>query len=275
MADTQLYHLGELLKAALNAAAASSVDTSYPYRLPGGAAWTRHPCLELYRESENFTRRGNASQRLREVVVKVNYYIGMVNGAEQLNNWAGYLQSRVQVVDDTIESGFHTAYAAGATLDTLADIEAIEVQSVDYDYAETGGAVEGAYPALSFTVHMTHRYTRYVSDAERLAGIDATLHMPDTSEPVELGEGTIPTTTDSGADGVITATGTFFSSATAAFSASHVGWYIRVADATNEGNNGDHEITAIVSGVKVVIGNSTTLVNEASLHWSLSEEAVP
>ena len=274
MADTQLHHIGELLKAAMNAATASSVDTSFPYRLPHSAPSVRHPCLELYREREDFTRRGNTSQRLRNVTVRINYYIGPV-GVDKLNTWAGYLQSRVQVIDDTIETGYHSSYHSGDDLDTLAGIENLEVQSVEYDYAESNGAIEGGYPALSFVVQMQHRYTRYTDGATALAAIGVDQFYADSSEPFHMAEGESDTSTQDGEDGVITATGTLFSAASAAFTTAHVGWYINVSDATNAANNGSHEITARNSGTQVVIAGATGLVNETSLNWVLIENEVP
>lgn len=271
MADTQLYHLGELLKAALNAATAGTVDTAYPYRLPASAPWTRHPCLELYRENETFVGRGNTSQRLREVSVKVNYYVGPVNSPEHMNTQAGRLQAVVQLVDDTIEDGYAATYSGGSNLLTLAGIEAIGVKACDYDYAESGGPIEGAYPALSFTVQMIHRYTRDNDGAEPLGRISADVIGAGVDDGVTRGDIVADTSEQDGEDGKITATGTSFESVTAAFTTAHVGWYICVADATNAANNGSHEITARVSGTKVTIGNAVGLVNETGLNWVLSE----
>lgn len=274
MGDTQLTHIGGLLKAALNAATAGSVDTVYALKLPMSAPWARHPCLELYREREEFTRRGNTSQRLRNVTVRINYYVGPVDGSK-LDAWAGTLQTRVQLIDDTIETGYHASYSGGSDLDTLAGIEQLEVQSVEYDNAESGGAIEGAYPALSFVVQMTHRYTRYTEGATVLAGVDVDQIFADSTEPFHLTEGESDTSTQDGTNGQIVATGTLFNAATAAFTTAHVGWFINVSDATNPTNDGDHEITARNSGTQVVLGGAVGLVNEAALNWTLHESEVP
>lgn len=270
MADTQLYHVGNLLKAALNAAEADSVIDVYPYRLPSGAAWTRHPCIELYREGETIARIGNDSIRVRQVRVRCNYFAGPVAN-DALDDWAGYLAERVEVSDDVIVAGYHASYESGATLDTLAAIETLTLEEVAYDYAESGGPTESAHPSFSLTLLMVHRYERGVTDTA-LAGVDANVQdSPDVAPTMILGELTAATSTDSGADGIITATGTKFTGATAAFTASHVGWYISITDATNPTNDGDHLITAYIDGTNVTIGNATGLVNESSLNWSLNE----
>lgn len=270
MADTQLYHVGNLLKTALNAATAGSVVDVYPYRLPYGAGQARHPCLELYREGESIVRTGTEAERIRQVRVRINYFAGFV-GQDKLSDWAGYLAARVQVADDVIMAGYHVSYQSGATLEALADIETLTVEDVTYDYAESGGQTNDAHPSFALTLAMHHRYERGIADTA-LAGVDANVQdSPDESPTMALGELTAATSTDSGTDGVITASSKKFTSATAAFTASHVGYYISITDATNATNDGDHLITAYIDGTNVTIGNATGLANELLLNWSLNE----
>lgn len=77
------------------------------------------------------------------------------------------------------------------------------------------------------------------------------------------------TTVDSGLDGTMTAIGQNFNSPTAAFTAFHVGGYIRVTGAVNPGNNGMWRITALVGPNDVTLGEAPALVNEGpALKWS-------
>jgi len=84
------------------------------------------------------------------------------------------------------------------------------------------------------------------------------------------------TAIQNGVDGKITAAGTFFESATAVFTAAHVGRSVKVSNSINPANIDVHQITAYTSPTKVVIGNSIGLVNEGpGLTWGLVGTARP
>lgn len=272
MADTQLDHLGGMLQAALGT---SNCAAYYPYRLPSGAAWAKHPCLELYRERESFGSLGNNSQRVRSVTVAINYYAGPSGSdRDKLNDWAGYLIARVQAMDDAIEAGYVSTYHSGDNLYEMAGIERISLDTAEYDWAESGGPIDSAHPAAQLTVTMVHRYVRETAGNEPLARINGEVIGAGWQLGITSGDISADTSVQDGVNGQIVAATHAFTSATAAFTASHVGWYIRVADATAAGNNGSHLITARVSGTQVTLGSATTLVNEGpGLHWVLTETA--
>ena len=272
MADTQLYHLGYMLKAALVADDATSCAAVYPYRFPFGAAKGKHPCLELYRESEQIGALGNSHVRVRQVKVTCNYYAGP-SAIDRLEGWAGTLVERVQIIDDAIEAGRVSSYSGGSNLYTLAGIERVGVDSVEYEWAESGGPIDSAHPAAQLTITMVHRYLRATEGDEPLARIGADIIGAGDTYCVTHAEITADTSEHDGEDGAITAVGTVFAAASAAFTTAHVGWYIRVADATNAGNNGSHLITARTNATTVVLGSATTLVNEAGVNWVLKETA--
>jgi hypothetical protein len=262
-----------MIQTALNAAEANCCAAYYPYRLVFGAAQAKHPCLELYRDSETIGSLGNTSQRVRTVKVVCTYYAGPV-AQDRLDGWAGTLSTRVQNIDDVIEAGHYDTYHGGDNLLEMAGIYECAVDGVAYDYGETGGDLDGAYPSVAITLKMVHRYTRETEGNTALAQIDGSLVSTD-SPHIHSGEFSSDTSEQDGDNGKVTATGTFFEAATAAFTTAHVGWYINIADATNTGNNGSHLITARTSGTKVVLGSATTLVNEGpGLHWVLSQRDI-
>ena len=271
-ADLQLDHLGNMLKAALGSTACQSY---VPYRLPVGAPSTIHPFLELYRERETFGSTGNRSQRVRTVTVTINYYAGPVGSAiDKLGDWAGTLVARVQTMDDAIEAGFVSTYHGGDNLFEMAAIERISLDTVEYDWAESGGPIDSAYPAAQLTVTMVHRYVRETAGNEPLARIDGEVKGAGWQAGITSGQISVDTSVQDGVNGKVTAAGTFFEAATAVFTNAHIGWYIRIADALATGNNGSHKITARTSATKVTLGLATTLVNEGpGLHWVLVETA--
>lgn len=78
------------------------------------------------------------------------------------------------------------------------------------------------------------------------------------------------TAIQNGVDGQIVAVGTQFISATAVFTAAHVGRSIKIAGAVNPANNDVHEITAYTDPNTVVLGAAVGLVNEGpGLTWGL------
>ena len=257
-----------MLKAALGTTACLA---HYPYKLSIGAPTTTQPCLELYRERETFGSLGNRSQRVRTVTVAINYYAGPAGSAvDKLKDWAGDLVTRVQTMDDAIEDGYVASYHSGDNLYEMAAIERISLDTVEYDWAESGGPIESAQPAAQLTVTMVHRYMRATAGNEPLARIDGTVIGAGWQAGITSGSISADTSVQDGANGQIVAATHAFTSATAAFTAAHVNWYIRVADAANPGNNGSHLITARVSGTQVTLGSATTLVNEGpGLHWVL------
>lgn len=264
-----------MLYTALNAAEAGACLAMYPYRIPSGAPWTKHPCLELYRERESFGSLGNTSQRVRTVTVAINYYAGPSGSDnDKLGGWGGTLVGRVQTMDDTIEAGYCATYHGGDNLYEMAGIERCSLDTAEYDWAESGGPIDSAHPAAQLTVTMIHRYVRNTAGNEPLARIDGELVGAGWQAGITSGSISADTSVQDGVDGKVTATGKFFESATAAFTTAHIGWYIRIADATNPGNDGSHLITARTSATKVTLGNATTLVNEGpSLHWVLKQTA--
>jgi hypothetical protein len=265
-----------MLYTALNAAEANSCLAMYPYRLPMGAPWTKHPCLELYRERETFGSLGNNTNRVRTVTVAINYSAGP-SGSDQdkLGGWGGTLVSRVQTIDDTIEAGLYATYHGGDNLYEMAGIERISLDTAEYDWAESGGPTDSAHPAAQLTVTMVHRYVRVTAGNEPLARIDGSVIGAGWQSGITSGDISADTSVQDGDNGRVVAATKNFTSATASFPASLVGttpWYIRIADATNPGNDGSHLITARLSGTSLTLGNATTLVNEGpGLHWVLVE----
>lgn len=77
------------------------------------------------------------------------------------------------------------------------------------------------------------------------------------------------TAIQNGADGQIVAIGTQFISATAVFTAGHVGRSIKVSGSGTPANNDVHVITAYTNPTTVVIGGAVGLVNDAGLTWGL------
>jgi hypothetical protein len=70
------------------------------------------------------------------------------------------------------------------------------------------------------------------------------------------------TAIQNGVDGQIVAVGTKFQSATAAFTAAHIGRSIKVSGSATPANNAVHLITAYTSPTEVIIGASVGLVND-------------
>jgi hypothetical protein len=78
------------------------------------------------------------------------------------------------------------------------------------------------------------------------------------------------TAIQNGANGEIVAIGTKFKSATAAFTAAHVGRSIKVSGSGTPANNAVHLITAFTSATEVIIGSAIGLVNDGpGLTWGL------
>jgi hypothetical protein len=78
------------------------------------------------------------------------------------------------------------------------------------------------------------------------------------------------TALQNGVDGEIVAIGTKFKSATAVFTAAHVGRSIKISGAVNPANNNVHLITAWTSATEVILGAAVGLVNEGpGLTWGL------
>lgn len=174
--DVQLEALAGVIQARLVGARVGSCASVVLYAPPYKEAATRCPMLYAYRASEKLERWGTAAKIGRTASVRLLYVLGPTGG-QRLEAAAYLLSWAVQMITDAIISAADAGYESGAKLETLAAIEELTIDAVEYN-------LDLEMPQVEFTVRMRHKWTRTPADSVPLEEIRGSLNMNVELDPV-------------------------------------------------------------------------------------------
>lgn len=188
--DLQLTGIAGLVKAKLGAGCKSA----FLHRLVGPPPKPDSPFLELYRQGGRFRQRGDRGQRVHEVRLALNLYLGPRARGMFDDAFARLALAALQI-DEVLGEGEHPAWVKAGdhptpyqlwdeddeALDHSFGIETIAVEEYELAYAQPGDGTQAIYPALLMQASMTTCDRNFVS-AEPLTEIDGNLTLDAVSE---------------------------------------------------------------------------------------------